>query len=470
MEHYWLERLGSHAPRAAPESIIIATQVVEQSVDIDLDFIVSDLAPTDMLLQRMGRLWRHERPTRAAAQPDFWTRLPVADAAGDASSLKRALGRSAWVYAPYVLLRSAAVFAGKTTLTLPDDIRPVLEATYEAPATKEPSGWQELHDELEADKRLLTLNAEAAMRILANPALADEEGVLTRRKGPPTVPVLLLRSVVAASNHTWQLTALDGSGCTVSDYEWRMPSARFLHHWLVRVPKWMVPGDAPRPPWLTLHTSGGAAAATVQDDGRLCFGETVSRAVTTKLSGCSPSAPPRQPLNAMTTMNLIAEPWIPVIGRDSVHRLVGLEELFLQAASIRDLAVKPHERIALWRLLICIAQAGLDGPEDRNAWETCRDEIPDRARAYLRKWKAQFELFGDSARFLQAPDLKPGKEDGEGNDATKLDITLATGHNATVFDNAGGSERARSPGATRLGPLDVPVFLAVRDCRCSPVG
>jgi CRISPR-associated endonuclease/helicase Cas3 len=276
LEQYWLERLGRQRPTSGPGSIIIATQVVEQSVDIDLDFIVSDLAPTDMLLQRMGRLWRHERPTRAATQPDFWIRVPELNPAGDHRALKKALGRSAWVYAPYVLLRSVTVFAGKTSLTLPDDIRPVLEATYEAPATQEPSGWQELHDELEAEKQLLTLNAEAAMRVLANPALADEEGVLTRRKGPPTIPVLLLRSVVTASAGTWQLTALDGSGWTVSDYEWRMPSARFLHHWLVRVPKWMVPGGAPRPPWLTLHTSGGAAAATVQDDGRLCFGETVS--------------------------------------------------------------------------------------------------------------------------------------------------------------------------------------------------
>jgi CRISPR system Cascade subunit CasA len=160
----------------------------------------------------------------------------------------------------------------------------------------------------------------------------------------------------------------------------------------------------------------------------------------------------------MTTMNLIADPWIPVIGRDGVQRLVSLEELFLQSANLRDLAVKPHERIALWRLLICIAQAALDGPEDRNAWETCRDEIPDSARAYLRKWKAQFELFGDGARFLQVPNLKPGKEDGEGNDATKLDITLATGHNATIFDNAGGSERARTPAQLALALLTFQCF------------
>src|ERR1035441_2569501 len=139
LEQYWLERLGRCRPGDGPGSIIIATQVVEQSVDIDLDFIVSDLAPTDMLLQRMGRLWRHERPTRAATQPDFWIRLPELDPAGDARALKKALGRSAWVYAPYVLLRSAAVFADKTSLTLPDDIRPVLEATYKPRATKEPT-------------------------------------------------------------------------------------------------------------------------------------------------------------------------------------------------------------------------------------------------------------------------------------------------------------------------------------------
>lgn len=143
-------------------------------------------------------------------------------------------------------------------------------------------------------------------------------------------------------------------------------------------------------------------------------------------------------------MNLITDSWIPVMRLDGATPLVGLDGLFAEAGEIRDLAVKPHERIAVMRLLICITQAALDGPKDQDAWEDCRVDIPRRAREYLTKWKAAFELFGDGARFLQVPNLKSAKKDAEDTAATKLDVALSTGHNATVFDNAAGSERPQS--------------------------
>jgi hypothetical protein len=99
---------------------------------------------------------------------------------------KKALGRSARVYVPYVLLRAMEVWQAKSELVLTANIRPLLEASYAKPDAREPEAWQELHAELEKEKATLAANAEAATRVLANPMLAGNEEVLTWRKGAPT--------------------------------------------------------------------------------------------------------------------------------------------------------------------------------------------------------------------------------------------------------------------------------------------
>lgn len=140
-------------------------------------------------------------------------------------------------------------------------------------------------------------------------------------------------------------------------------------------------------------------------------------------------------------MNLTTDPWVPVIAADGSRLELSLQNLFQSSGEVRDLSVKPHEKVALLRLLLCITQAALDGPEDHEEWDACQDAIPERVREYLEKWRAGFELFGDGPRFLQVSGLKPGKEDGEGNPVTKLDLMLASGNNSTLFDNAAGEMR-----------------------------
>jgi len=55
-------RFGKRA--GSGPALIVATQTLEQSLDVDADFLITDLAPVDVLLQRIGRLHRHERKDR----------------------------------------------------------------------------------------------------------------------------------------------------------------------------------------------------------------------------------------------------------------------------------------------------------------------------------------------------------------------------------------------------------------------
>ena len=155
-------------------------------------------------------------------------------------------------------------------------------------------------------------------------------------------------------------------------------------------------------------------------------------------------------------MNLTTDAWIPIVGADGRPGIVSLCETFERGHEIQDLAVRPHERIALMRLLICITQGALDGPEDYDDWKVCQPRIVPSALDYLQRWRHAFELFGGGQRFLQVTNLKKPKnkskvdENDEGNSASKLDLALATGNNTTLFDNAGGSERAFTPAELAL--------------------
>lgn len=129
-ESHWVKLYGKDntEERQAKGRILVGTQVLEQSLDIDADFLISRFAPTDMVLQRMGRLWRHKNLDRnKSAQCEAWLLVPELNAAIENTDL---FGKSAFVYAPYVLCRSLNVWYELERVSLPSDIRKLIEATY----------------------------------------------------------------------------------------------------------------------------------------------------------------------------------------------------------------------------------------------------------------------------------------------------------------------------------------------------
>jgi CRISPR system Cascade subunit CasA len=158
-------------------------------------------------------------------------------------------------------------------------------------------------------------------------------------------------------------------------------------------------------------------------------------------------------------MNLSTDRWIPVVWNNGTAGLVSLDEVFQRGRDIRDLAVRPHERVALMRLLLCVAHAALDGPADHDDWQASLERVPGEAEKYLAKWRAAFELLGEGPRFLQVSNLVSTKsDDDEGNSVSKLDVALATGNNSTLFDNSGGSERTFTPAQLALMLLTFQCF------------
>ncbi len=149
-------------------------------------------------------------------------------------------------------------------------------------------------------------------------------------------------------------------------------------------------------------------------------------------------------------MNLVNDPWIPVVFQNGRSSIVSLNDAFALGPQIRDLNALPHERVAIMRLLVCVTQAALNGPDTYMDWQKCRDQIASVSSKYLQKFGSKFELFGEGERFLQLQGLSldesktKNKSKKAGGDevvsakaeTSKLDLSLASGNNHTLFDNA----------------------------------
>jgi len=166
-----------HIVRRPHRAVLVATQIIEQSLDLDFDLMVTEMAPVDLILQRAGRLQRHlqERPPDFEEKPaTIWICQPKIQEGG----LPDFGGGTEAVYDRHVLLRTWLALNKYSSIRVPEDVEELIEAVYGEDdwSGSLPEGlrqdWQESfakHEEqLEWEK------GEAAERWIRNPDYTGE--------------------------------------------------------------------------------------------------------------------------------------------------------------------------------------------------------------------------------------------------------------------------------------------------------
>lgn len=110
--------------------VVVATQVIEQSLDLDFDAMVSDVAPIDLLIQRAGRLWRHGRGQRAVPC-EFVLLAPRPDEHPPEDWLRADFTGTSYVYKRVGLLwRTVRVLDRVRVIDSPGNLRNLIESVY----------------------------------------------------------------------------------------------------------------------------------------------------------------------------------------------------------------------------------------------------------------------------------------------------------------------------------------------------
>lgn len=257
-------------PTSTPETrrgkLVIATQVIEQSLDVDFDDMVSDLTPIDLVIQRAGRLQRHKRDAqgnpskseqRDGAQLGILMPEPSPDA--DVNWFKHLLPKAAKVYADHGRLWLGANWLNMNRgFSLPEDSRAMIDAVYASDAFNLiPSGLKKSADAKQGacySERSLARQNSLSFNIGYDPVSTDwpdEDSYtdITTRLGEKTVR-LRLAKMIRDSLTPWATTG--------SSLDWLLSE--------LTVARYLIAKESPRHTALLEQTR-----KNMIDEGRYCL-------------------------------------------------------------------------------------------------------------------------------------------------------------------------------------------------------
>jgi len=174
LEDRVLRRFGKDTSHRPHRAVLVATQVIEQSLDIDFDLMVTEMAPVDLLLQRAGRLHRHDRVRpEPLNNPDIWIMSPEMEE--DVPQFGKGTER---VYDRHILLRSWLALKDRSSLAIPKEIEDLIKEVYDddsmpgnlsqALAREWEESWETLQTNLEHEA------AQAQFRYILSPNYVDD--------------------------------------------------------------------------------------------------------------------------------------------------------------------------------------------------------------------------------------------------------------------------------------------------------
>lgn len=139
LENELQQVIGKHADRPQ-KLIVIGTQVLEQSLDIDFDVLFTDIAPMDLIFQRIGRMHRHviNRPA-TLKNPELYVM--------GATTYGSYGGANESIYDKYILMKTDHYL--RDYVTVPDDISPLVQAVYDASADYEDDQLSEAYEDFQ---------------------------------------------------------------------------------------------------------------------------------------------------------------------------------------------------------------------------------------------------------------------------------------------------------------------------------
>lgn len=184
-----LEAYGKGDLRARGR-ILVATQVIEQSLDLDFDWLISQICPVDLLFQRFGRLHRHDRdnrPVNFAGVPRAVVLVPDVEDDFGLHQLVYASGRLLW--------RTKQLLQETPAVQFPDAYRKWIEKVYDdEPWQDEPSAIQKSHEDYQTKSRATYYCARQLANTEYSPAADTDENVACMtRDGDMNLNVLLLQ-------------------------------------------------------------------------------------------------------------------------------------------------------------------------------------------------------------------------------------------------------------------------------------